>query len=72
MAFICGIISVLNAKEKEYEGRKYYSCQGLSDDNEVFNFSTQYSDYPKMGDKYQVIVEADSNSKAKVRFIKEK
>lgn len=72
MAFICGVVKVLNAKEREFDGRKYWRAQGLTDDKEVYNFSCAYGDYPKTGDTYQIIVEPDSNSKAKVSFVKEK
>lgn len=72
MSILAGVLTVLNAKEQSYEDRKYYSCQGLDQSKEVFNFSAPFEDHPKEGDHYQMIIERDSHSKARVRYVKEK
>ena len=52
--FLVGDITVTMAIEKEYEGRKYFVCQGMAKDGEVYKFSCRYEDYPKKGDVFQM------------------
>lgn len=52
--FLVGDLTVTMAQEKEYEGRKYFVCQGMAKDGEVYKFSTRFEDYPKKGDVFQM------------------
>lgn len=52
--FLVGDITVTMAVEKEYEGRKYFVCQGMAKDGEVYKFSTRFEDHPQKGDVFQM------------------
>lgn len=60
MAFLVGDVKVTMAQEKEYEGRKYFICQGVAKDGCVYKFSTRFEDYPQTGDVYQMSVQPSS------------
>ena len=71
---LVGDVTVLKATEKEYEGRKYYTCLGMCPkDKEIYKFSASYDESPKEGDTYQMIMSAsDRDLKPFVRFQKVK
>ena len=73
MAVLIGDVKVFKATEKEFEGRRYYSCLGMTKDNEIYKFSTGADDQPVSGDIYQMELSAsDRDLKPYIRFIKVK
>lgn len=73
MAFLVGDVSVFKVSEKEYEGRKYYNCMGMTKDKDIYKFSAAFEDHPQAGDVYQMeLSSSDRDLKPFVRFIKVK
>lgn len=73
MSQLIGDVKVFKATEKEYEGRRYYTCLGMTKDNEIFKFSASVDDKPISGDIYQMELSAsDRDLKPYIRFIKVK
>lgn len=71
--FIVGTVSISKVIPKEWEGRKYYKCQAVGSDKEVYAVSLSGDENPRVGDIYQVIVDpSDRDWKPRVRFQKEK
>lgn len=73
MAILIGDVKVFKATEKEYDGRRYYSCLGMSKDNEVYKFSAPAEDAPVPNDVYQMeLSPSDRDLKPYIRFKKVK
>lgn len=73
MAYLIGDVKVFKANQKEYEGRIYYSCLGMTKDNEIFKFSAPAEDKPINGDTYQMeLSSSDRDLKPYIRFVKVK
>ena len=73
MSILIGDVKVFKATEKEYEGRKYFSCLGMTKDNDIFKFSAKEEDHPVSGDIFQMeISPSERDLKPFVRFIKVK
>lgn len=70
--FLIGDCTVMNAIEKEYDGRKYYKMQVMAEDKVAYSVSCGYDQHPKTGDVYQLFVEPDNNYKPVVRCQKVK
>ena len=66
---LVGDVTIIKANEKEYDGRKYFTCLGMSKDKEIYKFSANYDDQPKEGDVYQMAMgSSDKDLKPFVRF----
>lgn len=73
MANLIGDVKVFKATEKEYDGRKYFSCLGMTKDNEIYKFSAGYEDHPQPGEVYQMeLSSSDRDLKPFIRFVKVK
>lgn len=73
MAILIGDVKVFKATEKEYDGRKYFTCLGMTKDNDIYKFSAQFEDHPVNGDVYQMeLSPSDRDLKPMVRFAKVK
>lgn len=70
--FLIGDVTVMNAQQKEYDGRKYYKMQVMAEDKVAYSVSARFEDNPRVGDKFQLFVEPDSNYKPVVRCQKVK
>lgn len=70
---LVGDVTVIKANEKEYDGRKYFTCLGMAKDKEVYKFSASYDEQPKEGDVYQMSMSAsDRDLKPYIKFTKVK
>ena len=66
---LVGDVTVIKANEKEYDGRKYYTCLGMAKDKEIYKFSAKYEDHPKEGDIFQMTMgSSDKDLKPFVKF----
>lgn len=73
MAILIGDVKVFKATEKEYEGRRYFTCLGMTKENDIYKFSASFEDQPKNGDMYQMeLSPSDRDLKPYIRFIKVK
>lgn len=73
MAFIVGTATISKVVEKEWEGRRYFKCQALGSDKEMYSLSLRADDNPRQGDVFQIIVEpSDKDWKPAVHFVREK
>ena len=73
MAFIVGTVTISKVVEKEWEGRRYFKCQALGSDKEMYSLSLGADDNPRQGDVFQIIVEpSDRDWKPAVHFVREK
>ena len=71
--FVVGTVTISKVVAKEWEGRKYFKCQAVGSDKEIYSVSLNGEENPRSGDVYQMIVEAsDRDWKPVVRFQKEK
>lgn len=73
MAHLVGDVKVIKASEKEFDGRRYFTCMGMDKDNDIYKFSCSYDDMPKQGDTYQMeLSPSDKDLRPYVRFVKVK
>lgn len=73
MGKLIGDVQVFKATEKEYEGRKYFTCLGMTKENDIFKFSAAVEDKPSQGDVYQMeLSSSDRDLKPYIRFVKVK
>lgn len=71
--FLIGTVTLSKVVEKTWEGRKYFKCQALGSDKEIYSISLSGDESPRSGDTYQMIVEpSDRDWKPIVRFQREK
>lgn len=67
--YLIGTLSISKVVAKEWEGRKYYKCQAIGDDKEVYSISLNSDQNPRNGDIFQMIVEpSDKDWKPIVRI----
>lgn len=67
--YLVGTVTLSKVVAKEWEGRRYYKCQGVGDDKEVYSVSLGENENPRVGDIFQMIVEvSDRDWKPVVRF----
>lgn len=73
MAILAGDVQVFKVDMKEYDGRKYFSCFGMTKEKDLYKFSASYEDNPQVGDNYQMVVSPSARDlKPFVRFMKVK
>lgn len=73
MAYLIGDVKVFKATQKEYDGRVYYTCLGMTKDNDIYKFSAPAEDKPQTGDSYQMeLSSSDRDLKPYIRFVKVK
>ena len=71
--FLVGTVSITKVVEKEWEGRKYYKCQALGSDKEVYSVSLSAEQNPRVGDIFQLKLEpSDRDWKPAVKLVREK
>ena len=71
MAKIVGDCKVFKSEQKEYDGRIYYVALAMSDDQEVYKFTSD--ELPKVGEVYQMELTSNTKDlKPYVRFRKVK
>lgn len=71
MAFLVGDVTIIKATEREYDGRKYFNCMGMTKDKDIYKFSASYDDLPKAGDVFQMEVSpSDKDLRPYVKFRK--
>lgn len=67
--YLIGTLQVTKVIPKEWDGRRYFKCQGIGDDKEVYAFSLNDGENPRSGDVFQMIVEpSDRDWKPFVRI----
>lgn len=71
--FLIGTVTISKVIEKEWDGRKYYKCQAVGSDKEVYAITLNGNEQPRTGDVYQMIVEpSDRDWKPAVKLQREK
>lgn len=71
--FLVGTVQISKVIEKEWEGRKYFKCQAVGSDKEVYALSLGADQNPRVGDTFEIIVDpSDRDWKPRVRFQREK
>lgn len=71
--FLVGTVTLSKVVEKEWDGRKYYKCQAVGSDKEVYSIFLNDNESPRSGDVYQMILEpSDRDWKPAVKFQREK
>lgn len=71
--YLVGTVTLSKVVEKEWEGRKYYKCQAVGSDKEMYSISLNGNEAPRSGDVYQMILEpSDRDWKPAIRFEREK
>lgn len=71
--YLVGTVTLSKVVEKEWEGRKYYKCQALGSDKEIYSLTLNGADAPRSGDVYQIVLEpSDRDWKPYVHFQREK
>ena len=71
--FLVGTVSITKVVEKEWEGRRYFKCQALGSDKEVYSVSLGAADNPRVGDVFQIVLEpSDKDWKPYTHFVREK
>lgn len=71
--FLVGTVTLSKVVEKEWDGRKYFKCQALGSDKEVYSISLPGTESPRQGDVFQMVLEpSDRDWKPAVHFTREK
>ena len=71
--FLVGTVTLSKVVEKEWDGRKYFKCQAVGSDKEVYSISLPASEAPRTGDVFQMVLEpSDRDWKPAVHFTREK
>lgn len=71
--YLVGTVTLSKVVEKEWEGRKYYKCQALGSDKEIYSLTLNGAEAPRSGDVYQIVLEpSDKDWKPYVHFQREK
>ena len=71
--YLVGTVTLSKVVEKEWDGRKYFKCQAVGSDKEMYSISLNGNEAPRSGDVYQMILEpSDRDWKPVVRFEREK
>lgn len=71
--YLVGTVTLNKVVEKEWEGRKYFKCQALGSDKEIYSITLNGNESPRQGDVFQIVMEpSDRDWKPIVRFQREK
>lgn len=71
--FLVGTVTLSKVVEKEWEGRKYFKCQAVGSDKEIYALTINGNEAPRAGDVYQMILEpSDRDWKPYIHFEREK
>ena len=71
--YLVGTVTLSKVVEKEWEGRKYYKCQAVGSDKEIYSLTLNSAEAPRSGDVYQIVLEpSDRDWKPYVHFQREK
>lgn len=71
--FLVGTVQISKVIEKEWEGRKYFKCQAVGSDKEIYAVTLSAEENPRVGDNFQLIVDpSDRDWKPRVRLQREK
>lgn len=71
--YLVGTVTLSKVIEKEWEGRKYYKCQAVGSDKEIYSLTLNGAEAPRSGDVYQIVLEpSDRDWKPYVHFQREK
>ena len=71
--FLVGTVTLTKVVEKEWDGRKYYKCQALGSDKEIYSVSLSADMNPRVNDVFQITLEpSDRDWKPAVKFVREK
>lgn len=71
--FLVGTVTLTKVIEKEWEGRRYFKCQAIGSDKEVYSISLSSDLNPRVNDVFQMKVEpSDRDWKPAVKFFREK
>lgn len=54
--FLVGTVTITKVVEKEWEGRKYYKCQALGSDKEIYSVSLSGDQNPRVNDVFQLVL----------------
>lgn len=71
--FLVGTVTITKVVEKEWEGRKYFKCQALGSDKEIYSVSLSGDQNPRVNDVFQLVLQpSDRDWKPYISLQREK